>query len=174
MKHASLFIALVAACLGTTATAQSNAEVAFVKGVLAQLQGPSFAGNREYCGYIGIDGSGRFVASKVTRGQRDECAPEWPENFDPIASFHTHAGFDRDAYSELPSVTDIESDESEGVDGWVSTPGGRLWYIDTTDMVVSQICGLGCLPSDPSFVAGVHGRVAQSYTYREMLRLESQ
>ncbi len=166
------FVALVV--LTSPALSQDRSEIAFVKALFNQIQGPSFEGNIEYCGYIGLDANDRWVASRVIRGSRDECTPEWPDDFDPIASFHTHAGFDRGAYSEVPSVTDIESDEDEGVDGWLATPGGRLWFIDTTDMVVSQICGIGCLKSDPRFVEGAQGPVAQSYTYRELLRLESQ
>lgn len=140
-----------------------------MKAVFAQLQGPSFQQNREYCGYLGRDASGNFAISKVVRGGRDECEPHWPGDLNVIASFHTHAGFDVEAYSEVPSVTDIEADEAEGIDGWLATPGGRLWYIDTQDMQVSQICGLGCLAQDPKFRQGVTGHVAQSYTYREML-----
>ncbi len=171
MKYAllSVFIALPGA-----AVAQENDEIRFVMGLFAQIQPISFAENREYCGYIGLDDNDRWVSTPVTRGQRDECTPEWPEDFDPFASFHTHAGFDLDAYSEVPSVIDIEADEEEGVDGWVATPGGRLWFVDTTDMVVSQICGTGCLNQDPKFVEGAMGVIEQSYTYEEMLALEAQ
>lgn len=171
MKHV-LLSALIA--LPSAALAQDNDEIRFVKGLFAQIQPISFAENREYCGYIGLDDNDRWVSTPVVRGQRDECSPEWPDDFGPIASFHTHAGFDLDAYSEVPSVTDIEADEDEGVDGWVATPGGRLWFVDTTDMVVSQICGIGCLTQDPKFRPGVKGVVEQSYTYDEMLVLEAQ
>lgn len=171
MKHI-LFVAALAA-LASPAAAQSNAEVRYVKSVLNQLQSPSFQQNREYCGYLGYDAAGRLAISEVVRGGRDECEPQWPDHLNVIASFHTHAGFDRDAYSEVPSVTDIEADEGEGIDGWVATPGGRLWYIDTQDMVVSQICGIGCLARDPKFVEGATGQIRQSYTYREMLANEA-
>jgi hypothetical protein len=173
MKHTMLLTAalLVAPVI---APAQANDEIRFVSALLNQLQGRSFEGNREYCGFIGLDDDDRWVASRVIQGSTDECTPEWPDDFDPIASFHTHGGFDRGAYSEVPSVMDIEADEEDGVDGWVSTPGGRLWFIDTTDMVVSQICGIGCLMQDPKFVQGAQGRVEQSYTYEEMLALEAE
>ena len=58
----------------------------------------------------------------------------------------------------------MEGDEDEGIDGWVATPGGRLWYIDTTDMVTFQICGIGCLPSDPD-----SGIIEQSYSYDDLV-----
>ncbi len=160
-------------CLApAAASAQAAAERAFVTALLNQLQDRSFAENREYCGYIGFDGSGRLTSGPVARGQMDSCEPQWPDNLDVIASFHTHAGFDLEAYSETPSSTDMEGDEADGVDGWVATPGGRLWYIDSTDMVTSQICGIGCLKRDPKFRPGVHGEIRQSYTYNELLRLE--
>ena len=65
----------------------------------------------------------------------------------------------------------MEGDEAEGIDGWVATPGGRLWYVDSSDMVTSQICGIGCLPMDPDFIPGDMGFVAQSYRYEQLVRL---
>ena len=154
--------------------AQDNSEIRYMKGIFAQIQPLSFRDNVEYCGYVGFDANDNYVASRIIRGKTDECAPEWPENFEPFASFHTHAGFDREAYSEVPSVTDMESDEDEGVDGWVATPGGRLWFIDTNDMIASQICGIGCLDKDPKFVRGAQGPIEVSYTYRELQRYEQE
>ncbi len=93
-----------------------------------------------------------------------------PTNIEVItASYHTHGAFSTSYYNEVPSVDDIEGDEAEGIDGWVATPGGRLWYIDTEDMVLSQICGIGCLPKDPRFIKGDMGHIAQSYTYFELV-----
>ena len=93
-----------------------------------------------------------------------------PTNLELItASYHTHGGFSPDYSSELPSGTDMEGDEDEGIDGWVATPGGRLWYIDTTDMVTFQIFGIGCLPSDPEFIAGDSGIIEQSYSYDDLV-----
>lgn len=93
-----------------------------------------------------------------------------PTNLELItASYHTHGGFSPDYSSELQSGTDMEGDEDEGIDGWVATPGGRLWYIDTTDMVTFQICGIGCLPSDPEFIAGDSGIIEQSYSYDDLV-----
>lgn len=89
-----------------------------------------------------------------------------------VSSWHTHAAYDVYTYSEVPSVTDIEADE--GVDGYVGTPGGRLWYVNTQGMVASQLCGLKCLVADSRFRKGAEGNVAQSYTYRQLLRREAQ
>jgi len=169
------WLLIVAVTIGFTLPlyAQKSDEVRFVRSILGQLQGRSFSQNREYCGYIGRDATGRLVLSKATRGRRDSCAAAWPSDFLVLASFHTHAGFDADAQSEVPSVNDMEADENEGIDGYVATPGGRLWYIDTTDMVASQICSLGCLPIDTRFRAGVDGQVLNSYTYNELIQREA-
>ena len=67
----------------------------------------------------------------------------------------------------------MEADEDEGIDGYVATPGGRLWYIDTEDMIATQICGLNCLPRDGRFVKGADGRVERSYTYEELIQREA-
>ncbi|MEO0851346.1 MAG: DUF4329 domain-containing protein, partial [Pseudomonadota bacterium] len=70
---------------------------------------------------------------------------------------------------EVPSVSDMEGDADEGIDGYVATPGGRLWYIDTEDMVTYQICGRGCLPQDPAFTAFPDGWIAESYSYDQLV-----
>ena len=159
--------------LGGWATAvpasQSGAEVALAKAVLGMLQEQSAAENAEYCGYIGYDIYGSLVASVAEAGGSDWCEPVWPEDLEVVASYHTHAGYDPNAWSEVPSASDMESDESEGIDGYVSTPGGRLWYIDTTDMVASQICGIGCLPQAPECVPAPEDDIRQAYAYRELV-----
>lgn len=159
--------------LPATASAQSAYEVRAAKAVLAKAQARSIAENREYCGYLGYSSSGALVSTRPRRGNLDECTPNWPRNIEVVASWHTHAAYDEGAWSEVPTVNDIEADEAEGVDGYISTPGGRVWYVDTTDMVVSQLCGLGCIRSDPRFKRGAEGQIQQSYTYRQLLRREA-
>lgn len=157
--------------LPATAQAQAREEVALVKRVLAELQRPSIRQNVEYCGYIGYDNAGRLVASEATRGDEASCLADDPRNIAVItASYHTHAAFSPDYSGEIPSGEDVEGDEAMGIDGYVSTPGGRLWYVDTTDMVISQLCGFGCLPRDGRFQRGGDGLIAQSYTYKELVR----
>ncbi len=154
--------------------AQGRGELRFAKAVLGQLQQRSFSENREFCGYIGRDADGRWRASLAYRGHQDSCDPRFPEDMTVVASFHTHGGFMEDASSEVPSVNDMEADEAEGIDGYVATPGGRLWYIDTTEMVASQLCGIGCLVQDPAFVAGADGEVYQSYSVDELIARENE
>lgn len=156
---------------GGAAAQDPAAEIAFVRDLFERLQPRSIRTNREYCGYIGYDAQGRLRATRPVRGGPDHCEPHWPERFDPVASYHTHAGYDPEAWSEIPSGGDMESDEAEGIDGYIATPGGRLWYIDSIDMVASQICGVGCLPMDPDFQPETDIIVQPSYNYKDLIAI---
>lgn len=165
--------AILAFLLATPALAQSTEEIAIAKATLSALQGPSFDQDREFCGYFAYDDAEELVATPASTGDRDSCLYDGPEDgYLMVLSYHTHGRFNTDYAAEVPSVGDIEADEEEGVDGFVATPGGRLWYVDTTDMIVRQVCGLGCLPQDPRFIPGDMGPVEVSYTYQELLELE--
>lgn len=172
------FLAILAVCVvPAVAAAQSNsqAEVALAKNVLDELQILSFAQDREYCGYLAYDEAGSLRATPPTRGLRDSCEADFPPDaWVPFASYHTHGAFDADVPAEFPSVSDLEADEAEGTDGYVATPGGRVWFVDSNDMEVSQLCGIGCLRQDPKFISGLDGKIAQSYTYRQLLDIEAQ
>lgn len=149
--------------------AQSRSEQAFARQVLADLQASSIAANREYCGIIGLTEAGGLIASAARKGRRDSCLPKDPRGaIELIASYHTHAGFDEDADSEVPSASDVIADMEEGLDGYVATPGGRLWFIDGQSGTARQLCGLDCLPSDPDFVPGQWGPVKQRYTLSDL------
>ena len=159
--------AALAALLMTAhaATAQDAALVNFARAALADLQARSFGDNREYCGRIGIDGEGRLVASRTRKGRRDGCTPrQLPRGARALASFHTHAAFDPAADSEVPSPQDLDSDMAEGIDGFVATPGGRLWFNDGARGETRLICGPFCLPADPAYREGVWGPIAPGYT----------
>ena len=86
-----------------------------------------------------------------------------------VATYHTHGAFDFTYYNELPSDTDMLSDQSLGVNGWIATPGGRLWFIDSERMVAKQVCGVGCLPIAPNFYKSQAGEIAKRYTYDELV-----
>lgn len=160
----------LAGLLPGTAFAQALNEVALVRQVFTQIQPISFQNNREYCGYIGLNAAGQLIATPATRGRRASCYAADPDELAVIyASYHTHGAYAGDEGHEVPSVDDMEGDADEGVDGYVATPGGRLWYIDTEDMELSQICGIGCLPSDPRFQQNPAGTIAQSYSYNELV-----
>lgn len=168
-----LIAALVAAFASTQASfavAQDAAELAAARGVLLQLQARSFAENLEYCGYIGRMPGGQLTATEVTRGDTWGCLSRGDESrfVEIVASFHTHAGFDRAADSEVPSTDDMRGDMEERVNGYIATPGGRLWYIDYRRAVATQVCGLGCMGQDPNFIPGDAGPIAQSYTLQQL------
>jgi len=150
--------------------AQSAEEDALMRTTLSELNVQSFAEGIEFCGYVGFTADGALAISPATRGDESSCLADDPVNLEVVvASYHTHGDFSTEYSSETPSGTDMEGDEDEGIDGWVSTPGGRLWYIDTTDMITFQVCSIGCLAQDPNFIAGDDGEIAMDYTYDELV-----
>ncbi|WP_341862929.1 DUF4329 domain-containing protein [Gymnodinialimonas sp. 57CJ19] len=173
MKVPTLVAAAIAATIllaASQATAQDAAELAAARGALLQLQARSFAENREYCGYIGRLPGGQLTATEVTRGDTWGCLSRADESrfVEVVASFHTHAGFDPSADSEVPSTDDMRGDIAEQVNGYIATPGGRLWFVDYRRAVAVQLCGLGCVGQDPRFIPGDAGPIAQSYTMQQL------
>lgn len=161
---------MILAVLPSFAMAQDNAEVALVKATLSDLQVVSIAQNVEYCGYIGFDANDDLIATAPTRGDEGSCLADDPDALEIIiASYHTHGAHSPDYFNEVPSGDDMEGDADEGIDGYVATPGGRLWYIDSVDMVASQLCGLGCLRADPAFDLSDDPEVAESYLYDDLV-----
>ncbi len=137
--------------------------------LFTRLQIRSFEKRREYCGFVGRGTNGSLRATPPQPGDRDSCPLDWPHDMEVIASYHTHGAFDFTYYNELPSDLDMESDQSLGVNGWIATPGGRLWYVDSERMVATQVCGVGCLPIAPNFYKAQAGHIAPAYTYEELL-----
>lgn len=170
----AVFAAAMIPMSASGAHAQDAAELAVARGVLLQLQPRSFAENLEYCGYVGRLPDGRLAATDVSRGDAWGCTSRADERrfVQIVASFHTHAGFDRTAESEVPSSNDMRGDMQERVNGYVATPGGRLWYIDYQRAVATQVCGLGCMGQDPDFIPGDSGPIAQRYTLQQLLARE--
>lgn len=156
-------------------TSESTAESRLAKTSLEALQARSFSENTEFCGYIIRDVSGKMGVSDIIQGDANSCLPpDVDENDVVIASFHTHGAFEFDTPAEFPSAGDVEGDEEEGIDGYISTPGGRMWFVDGSETMVSQLCGVGCLSQDPRFVEGLDGDLALSYTLEELRALEAQ
>ena len=144
-------------------------EVEFAKVTLNNLQAISFANNREFCGYILRTPDGVLAATDAKKGRISSCRPDDPpEDHLIVASYHTHGAFEYDTPAEFPSVGDVEADEGEGIDGYLSTPGGRFWYVDGADLIVSQICGVGCMVQDPNFETGLDGQIEVTYTLDEL------
>ena len=165
-----LVIALVLTGLsGLPAQAQDAVETELTKQLFEQIQPESFRRDAELCGFIGYDGQGVLRASKPSLGGRDTCETEAPDYMQRVvSSYHTHGSYSPDYYNEIPSDIDVAGDFKLGIGGWVATPGGRLWYVDTQANRVVQVCGLDCLPSDPKFVEGSDGVILESYTFKQL------
>jgi len=144
---------------------RTSAEVAFMKAQMAAIQPRSISENREYCGYFGTLPNGDFTVTPAKRGAPAGCTPpNPPANMRVLASYHTHAAYAPRFDSEVPSATDLEGDIAEGINGYIATPGGRLWFSDGAAQKTYQLCGVGCLPSDPRFQPEIRNPVRQSYT----------
>ena len=146
---------------------------ALAKSTLNKLQGPSIRENREYCAFVGQSPSGKIAVPETFKGTADSCGISYPFESGWIltASLHTHAGYDPAYNSEFPSSTDIAADRSGGTHGYLSTPGGRFWFVNGNTVVATQLCGVGCLQKDPRF-RETAGSVKTSYTYGEIRALE--
>lgn len=149
--------------------AQDAIEIAFAKKTLNDLQAQSIAQNREYCGYIGLNASNEWVASPPKKGRKGSCYPnDVKDDFRIIASYHTH-GADSGKYdSEIPSFDDLNSDIEEGVDGYISTPGGRFWFSDARKEQVTLLCEEACLLQDPNYNPENGWDIQKRYTLDEL------
>ncbi|MEZ5667561.1 MAG: DUF4329 domain-containing protein [Alphaproteobacteria bacterium] len=142
----------------TSAAAQDDDDLyeeldAFAAAHLSGIQPMSFDADVEFCGYYGLDADQQIAATPPTRGERDGCLPadppaDWSEL---LASWHTHGAYTLDADIEVPSVDDLLGDIAEGVDGYIATPGGRLWLNVYDEGVSVLLCGPGCIVADPDF-----------------------
>lgn len=160
---------LILALLAPSAQAQSADEIAFMKSVLAQVQSMTLRAGREFCGYLALDENDNFKATPAKRGRKDSCRARNPSaSLELIASYHSHGSYDEHADSEVPSTDDVLADADEEVDGWLVTPGGRIWFIDGQALTARQICGLGCVRADPNFEPGQFGIVKNFYTLDEL------
>ena len=137
---------------------------------LEDVQVQSLETDREYCGYFVRVGE-RIVATPPQRGYSHECLSAEPTgDVEVIASYHSHGAFDVNADSEVPSVDDILGDREEEVDGYIVTPGGRVWFHDLESGRVVLICGPACVTADPAHSDDVFEPIATRYTL-EGLRL---
>jgi hypothetical protein len=151
----------------------TGAELAFARQILTELQHRSFAGQREYCGYLGLDPQGRLIATPFSPGAEASCPlPRVPPGMTVLASFHTHGAYSPWFASEWPTTQDMATDAADGIDGYISTPGGRLWYVDSDRMTVRLICGPGCLPQDPDYRPEHDGPLRPVMTYGDLLAWE--
>jgi len=147
--------------------ATTNDVDAFAISVLDGLQPASITESREYCGYIYETATGGLAATAPMRGAEDYCdLPEPDETV--LASYHTHGGFSDRYDNEVPSVDDVTGDFESGIDGYISTPGGRVWLVDHEAQIARQLCNLMCVTSDPDNDPKDAGFVPQSFTLEEL------
>ena len=164
LRTCLLLLAVPAGALG-----QSAEEVEFAKEFFNDVQVKSIIENREYCGYILRDPDGALRATRPNRGKADTCQLGTPpRRVEVVASYHTHAAFASESINEIPSLQDLQGDIAGKLDGYVSTPGGRLWFSDHRGREVRQICGLGCLVQDPDFRPGRFYKERRRYTLDDL------
>lgn len=173
MKGVGLVVSIVVAA-SALATAQDRRSLddeldKFAASVFDEIQPRSIAENLEYCGLLGLGASGKFAATKAKRGQIDDCEPEnEPDGFRVLASYHTHGAYTPDVDTEVPSLDDLQADIEERIEGYIATPGGRLWLNDPEDRKSYQLCGPGCVVADKKFRACKAYLPAKSYTLRTL------
>jgi hypothetical protein len=156
---------------GTQSSAQTEQEIAFARDYLNNLQARSFRNDREYCGFFGYDRTGKLVAVKPRAGDANSCVAYWPRgSIDVVASYHTHGAWDKLSDGEVPSVEDVESDIADEIDGYISTPGGRLWFVDGDKWVAHLVCGRDCLASDPDFRSEPEGSIPDRFSLKALRR----
>ncbi len=156
-------------------TASQEQLDSLAKSTLANLQRRSFEEKRELCGLMLEDEDGQLSVSDIFEGDAATCSFQWvsnPEKF-AVASFHTHGSYNDEYDSEVPSTIDLEGDIADRIDGYVSTPGGRMWHIDWQEEATEMICGESCLPADPDYVRCDAAQPAESYTVWELNRRQS-
>jgi len=167
MKPTVLF--LLALVLTGPVFAQSAEETDFAREFLDRLQLRSIVEDREYCGYFGRDGDGRLLATRPRRGKYNSCTMgSPPQSMGVFASYHTHAAYERHSVNEIPSPQDLRSDIDQQIDGYVSTPGGRLWLVDHKARETRQLCGEGCVAQDPVYRPGKFEKIRSSYTLDDL------
>ena len=159
-------VATAAALLiSPAAQAQDARETQFMMGLMESMNQLSVRFNREVCGFILQDAQGNYSSTKVSWGGEASCAStSLGSGARAVSSWHTHAAWGLGYDGEVPSIQDVEGDMRFGVNGWVATPGGRLWFVDGTTGAMNQICGRDCLPVDPNFYPQEHGPVANNYS----------
>lgn len=171
-------VAAVVACAPALAPAEPGfshepgftpLERALVLALFTAIQPRSIADDIEICGYIYRDSAGLLRATAAEDGDKETCMAPWPAWGEPLASWHTHGAFDPDLWTEVPSARDLQADHYEGVDGWVATPGGRLWHVDGVNRIATLICGPGCLPADADYDPQLSGPVGTRYTLDDLL-----
>jgi hypothetical protein len=143
----------------------------FAKAFLDSIQARSISERRELCGFFIRNDAGQLQATPPRAGTFAGCNMPVPNRRDNIvASYHTHGAYGSQYDNEVPSTTDLQSDFILGIDGYLSTPGGRVWHVSNVTREASQICGLGCVTRDPGFIPRNETQVAQRYSIATLIQ----
>jgi hypothetical protein len=167
-------ILLATLMLAQPVAAQSRSDLTedldrFAAGFLDGLQPRSIRESVEYCGLFIRDSAGRFAATTPRRGRAGSCQPEaGPAGAEVMASYHTHGAYHRRADTEVPSWDDLNSDIQEKIDGYIATPGGRLWLNDAALNKSILLCGEGCVAADPAYRSCPAFLPGEEYTLEEL------
>lgn len=147
----------------------------FAKAQLSGIQQRSVEEDQEFCAIIFEDADGNLATTPLTQGKKASCDIAFFDEpgMRPLASFHTHAAYDRAYDSETPSVLDMESDIESGMDGYIATPGGRFWRVNAAAQKADMICGTACLRPDPDYRPCPRFEPAKSYTLSQLQSRQS-
>lgn len=145
--------------------AQSEVQ-AFARERLNAMQARSFTEKVELCAIVFETSTGDLDATEVKVGDEATCDLRYFDEpgMAPLASIHTHGAFDENYDSEVPSLIDLEGDIESQIDGYVATPGGRLWRVDWQQERAVLVCAEGCLRQDPAYRPCPGDLIAPAYS----------
>lgn len=145
--------------------AQSEVQ-AFARERLNAMQARSLAEKVELCAIVFETSTGELDATEVKVGDEATCDLRYFDEpgMAPLASIHTHGVFDENYDSEVPSLIDLEGDIESQIDGYVATPGGRLWRVDWRQERAVLLCAEGCLRQDPAYRPCPGDPIAPAYS----------
>lgn len=170
-RHAAFFLTAIASLAGCAAPQSTTTVTGYAKSVLNDLQGPSIAQGREFCGYIVRDQSGALDHTVAPAGSIDTCDYGYvPAN--AVASFHTHGDYNASYDSEIPSLDDARSSIDVALDDYLATPGGRFWVIGANG-ISRLLCDAGCLQSDPAYRPDPALPVDNVYAVQQLADIQS-
>ena len=148
--------------LPTTAEADAFAIAHF-----AAIQGDTVAARREFCGYFRVNGSGTPQVADQVVGTLSTCPRNRPPS-NTYAAWHTHGAYDINYDTEVPSPQDMIGTFQSGIDGYLGTPGGRVWRIEAQSRTAVLLC-TGCIPVDPGYKPSEVLPVRPTYNGRTLL-----
>jgi len=145
---------------------------------LESIQPRSIKNRREYCGYIILAANGDLMTSSINGGGGDWCVMPAVEDVlmqnpggEIVADFHTHASYEANEDSEVPSARDMSGNRAANIIGFLGTPGGRFWYIAPDGLSAEQLCATPCLPMDPDYEPFFDDlQIPNFLSYRQVLR----